>query len=166
MSRKIIDAIAQNRQFNNYDLFMQLSGNPKYVGNVTKTYQPIKLDDPEKDTEPVYLVDLIMGGTEFPQNGSSFQFIGGDKTYELSKKDFKKVKALAVGQINNIEDVSQGIANAILWFNGECQEPSGSLLYTQVFKTAKQRLSDILNPEEFIEGKATGFESAINKMHG
>lgn len=165
MSRKIIDAVVESNKFSNYDVYTNLQSNPMYLGEVAKRFKPISLDDPFKKATPVHLVDILMSATEFPQEGEEFKFIG-DKEYSLSKSDFKKVKALTIAQINPIEDVSKGIADALLWFNGSYQEPDGSILYKQVFKTSLQKLQEITGVENVGTKKENIFASAINKMHG
>lgn len=161
MSRKVIDSIVMQKSNSNYGLLVTLKSNPLYLGEVTRKYKPITLEDPFKKSEPEYLIDLILQATDFNQNGDEFTVIG-DKEYKLSKADFKKVKALTLAQVNPIEDISRGIADAVLWFNGEHLEPQGGLVYTQVFNSVKAKLDSILNHEEV----DSSFSAAIDKMNG
>lgn len=160
MSRRVFDTIVEKRKFDNIEVYTAAETNPRYHGVVERKFYPIKLETPNNSTEQVRLIDLLLTGTNFPQEGENFQFIG-DRTYNLTKEQFKQIKLLAISQLQPIEDVSKGIADAVLWFNGNQQGGTGSKLYEHVFNEVKNKIIEILNQEE-----RSAFQDAIDSMHG
>lgn len=163
MSRKIFDNVVEANKFRNYDTYVNAQSNPMYMGEVSRKYKPIVMEDALKGSEPMSLVDIFMKATTFNQAGEKFIVIG-DKEYSLSKLDFKEFKALVVGQLNSVQDVSRAVADGILYYNGEEQTPTGSMLYNHIFNVTKERVGELLGLQKGESGNT--FADAIEKMNG